>query len=41
MTAPTTLGALMELVRVANRMRPSVPNLHQLIAPLHDLLEEK
>lgn len=39
MTAPTTVGALMELVHGANWMRTAIPNFSQLISPLHDLLE--
>ena len=39
MSAPTTVGALMELVHGANWMRTAIPNFSQLIAPLHDLLE--
>lgn len=39
MQAPTTVGALMELVHGANWMRTAIPEFSRLIAPLHDLLE--
>lgn len=40
MSAPTTIGALMELVHGANWMRSAIPLFSKLIAPLHDLLEK-
>ncbi len=39
MTAPTTVGGLMELVYGANWMRTAIPKFSQLIAPLQSLLE--
>ncbi len=39
MEAPTTVGALMELVHGANWMRPAIPLFSELIDPLHSLLE--
>lgn len=39
MQAPTTIGALMELVHGANWMRTAIPNFAELIAPLQGLLE--
>lgn len=38
MSAPTTVGALMELVHGANWMKTAIPNFSVLIFPLHDLL---
>ncbi len=39
MEAPTTVGALMELVHGANCMRTAIPRFSELIEPLHNLLE--
>lgn len=39
MQAPTTVGALMELVNCANWMGTAIPSFSELIAPLHKLLE--
>ncbi len=39
MEAPTTMGALMELVHGANWMRNAIPRFSELIDPLHNLLE--
>ena len=39
MAAPTTVGALMELVHGANWMRTAIPTFNNLIQPLQDLLE--
>lgn len=39
MSAPTTIGALMELVHGANWMRTEISNSSLLISPLQDLLE--
>ncbi len=39
MEAPTTVGALMELVHGANWMETALPRFSELAEPLHDLLE--
>ncbi len=39
MEAPTTVGALMELVHGANWMKTVIPHFSELIEPLHNLLE--
>lgn len=39
MSAPSTMGAIMELVHGANWMRMAIPNILLLISPLPDLLE--
>ncbi len=39
MEAPTTVGALMELVHGANWMRTVIPRFSELVDPLHNLLE--
>lgn len=41
MSAPTPVGALLELVHGNNLMRTATPIFSQLIAPLHELLESK
>ncbi len=41
MEDPTTVGALMELVHSANRMRTAMPRSSELMEPLNNLLEAK
>lgn len=41
MQAPNTVGALLELLHGANWMRTAIPDVDQLIDPLHDLLDSE